>query len=116
MNYGAVKIEIGRLSPCAKTGDVKMPVSAKSSDTNALILFQRLLERNPDFNSNPDLYDGKITSPQKDVYELAFTVVVSSGAGKQDRDLTVFDRMVGALVSGLMANGVRCYAPDALGA
>lgn len=116
MNYGAVKIEIGRLTPCASTGDVKLPVSARSSDTNALILFQKLLERNPDFNSSPELYGGKITSPESGVYEVAFTFLVSSGEGKQDRDLGVFDRLVGALVSGLMANGVRCYAPDAMGA
>ena len=40
-----------------------------------------------------------------------FTVPIATSDGKQDRDLTVFDRLIGSLVSGLMANQIRCYAP-----
>lgn len=111
MQYGTIKIEVGSPVPSTQVGSVNLPVSAISSDTNALVVFQKLLERNPDFNSDPSLYRGKIGSPAPGTYDLKFTVPIATSDGKQDRDLTVFDRLIGSLVSGLMANQIRCYAP-----
>ncbi|MCA9817492.1 MAG: hypothetical protein R3C24_06630 [Cyanobacteriota/Melainabacteria group bacterium] len=111
MQYGTIKIEVGSPVPSPQVGSVNLPVSAISSDTNALVVFQKLLERNPDFNSDPSLYRGKIGSHAPGTYDLKFTVPIATSDGKQDRDLTVFDRLIGSLVSGLMANQIRCYAP-----
>lgn len=110
MVRGAVKIERGALELCRETGDVKIPVTASSSDVASVIKFQMLLERNPDFFYDPKLYSGQINSPQPNVFELTFTWMVSSGKGKQDRDLQVFDRLIGSLSTSMMKEGIRCYA------
>ena len=105
---GSIKIVCGKPEGI-KDSSVIMPISAESTDTNSLIVFQKILERNPDFNPDPTLYKGKIVSPRDGVYAFPFPVLISTGEGKQERDLEVFERMVGTLITGLKAEGIHSY-------
>ena len=109
MPKGSIKISTGKPKGI-RNHHVVTPVSAESSDTNSLIVFQRLLERNPDFNSDPELYRGKIEAVREGVYALPFDVLISTGEGKQDRDFVVFDRLIKSLIDGLKANEISCYS------
>ena len=111
MSKGSVKFVVGS-SKGIRDGSVVMPISAESSDTDSLVVFQKLLERNPDFNSDPELYGGKITSPRNGVYALGFDVLIATSEGKQERDMTVFDRLIKALADGLRANGIHSNSFD----
>lgn len=111
MTYGAVRIVVGS-GKGVRAGSVVMPISVESHDTNSLIVFQKLLERNPDFTSDPELYGGKITSPRSGVYAVSFDVLISVSEGKQERDMTVFDRLIKTLADGLRANGITSRTVD----
>lgn len=111
MSKGSVKFVVGSASGI-RDGSVVMPISVESFDTQPLIVFQKLLEGNPDFNPDPEYYTGKITSPRTGVYAFAFEVLIAVSDGKQERDMTVFDRLIKSLADGLRANGITSNSLD----